>query len=83
MMGIRETVILGLRKNDLKCLEDIYGTLLKGIQPFRVDSTADLLDAMNSTNSSLARNFGAEKFIPRNVFEGRIDGGRKCCMAIR
>ena len=46
-------------------------------------STADLLDAINNTNSSLARNFGAENFIPRNVFEGRIDGRRKCCTAIR
>ena len=83
MMGIRETVISGFRRNDLKCLEDIYGTLLKGIQPLRVASTADLLDAINNTNSSLARNFGAENFIPRNVFEGRIDGTRKCCTAIR
>ena len=62
MMDIRETVISGFRRNDLKCLEDIYGTLLKGIQPFRVALTADLLDAINNTNSSLARNFGAENF---------------------
>ena len=58
---------LGFSRNDLKCLEDIYGTLLKGIQPLQVASTADLLDAINSTNSSLARNFGAEKFISRNI----------------
>ena len=39
-MGIQETVIWGFRRNDLKCLEDIYETLLKGIQPLRVDSMA-------------------------------------------
>ena len=73
MMGIRETVILGFCRYNLKCLEDIHGTLLKGIQLLRVALTADLLDAINSTNSSLTRNFGAEKFILRNILERRFD----------
>ena len=53
MMGILETVISGFRRNDLKCLDDIYGTLLKGIQPLRVASTADLLDAIIQILASL------------------------------
>jgi hypothetical protein len=57
----------------------LYTELEKNIDASRTNSVDEVLSAMNNTNRSLARNFGAESYIPKYV----RDKKDKACTAMR
>ncbi len=59
-----ETVQSALKSSDIQLIERANEDLLKQIDASNTTSTDELLAAIDNTNSGLARNFGAEIFIP-------------------
>ena len=53
-----------LENNNSKRLQDLNADLTKKIEVLNTKSIEELLCAIDSSSSSLARNFGAETFIP-------------------
>ena len=53
-----------LENNNYKRLQDLNADLKRQIEVLDTKSIEELLGAIDSSSSSLARNFGAETFIP-------------------
>ena len=54
-----------LENDNSKRLQDLNADLTKLIEVLNTKSIEEVLGAIDSSSSSLARNFGAETFIPR------------------
>ena len=65
--------------NDLQSLLRLYPELEKKIDASRTNSVDELLSAIKNTSRSIARNFGAESYIPKYVREKKD----KACTALR
>jgi hypothetical protein len=74
-----DNVQFAIAANDLEPLQRLYTELEKNIDASRTNSVDELLSATNNTSRSLARNFGAESYIPKYV----RDKKDKACTAIR
>jgi hypothetical protein len=76
-------VQFAIAANHLEYLQRLYTELEKNIDASRTNSVDELLsgevNAINNTSRSLARNFGAESYIPKYV----RDRKDKACTAIR
>ena len=81
--NIFDNVQFAIAANDLESLQRLYTELEKNIDASRTNSVDELLSgevsAINNTSRSLARNVGAESFIPKYV----RDKKDKPCTAIR
>ena len=75
-VNIYETVRSAFRNNDRLCLENIQVDLTLQIEASKV-SVDELLSALNNPNVSLARNIGAESYVPKYVLD------KKMCTAPR
>ena len=73
-----ETVQSAFVDNDLESIRKVNEYMLKQIGASNTKSMEELLDAIYDTKSSLARNFGAEIFIPAFARQQQ-----KKCTAIR
>jgi hypothetical protein len=78
-VSIYEIVKAALKKDDRQYLKDIEADLKKRIDGVPKRSIEDLLGAVNNTSFFLARNFGAESYIPKYVREKT----KKICTALR
>ncbi|XP_028406782.1 52 kDa repressor of the inhibitor of the protein kinase-like [Dendronephthya gigantea] len=84
MSAIKPTLYSKVRSpfsiNDLPVLQECWDDIIAQIDAKPEISVEQLLDAMNTTNSSLSRNIGAEIYIPKCVRDKNKD---KSCTAIR
>jgi hypothetical protein len=65
--------------NNLQSLQRLYSELEKKIDASQTNSVDELLSAIRNTSRSLARNCGAESYIPKYVREKKD----KACTALR
>ena len=77
-VSIYDTVRSAFKKNDRLCLEKTQIHLTKQIEASKKVSVDELLSALNNPNVSLARNIGAESYVPKYVFDEK-----KICTALR
>ena len=77
--NIFDNVQSAFAANDFESLQRLYTELEKKIDFSRASSVDELLSAINNPGRSLARNFGAESYIPKYV----RDKKDKACTAIR
>jgi hypothetical protein len=59
-----DTVQAGLISGDVEGLRKIYQNLINRVNAARKCSIAELLSAINSSESTLSRNFSVEHFVP-------------------
>jgi hypothetical protein len=79
-MYIFDNVKSVIAANDLQSLQRLYSELEKKIDDASwMNSVDELLSAIKNTSRSLARNFGAESYIPKYVQEKKD----KACTALR
>ena len=64
-MDSYKSVKNALENDNSKHLQDLNADLTKLIEVLNTKSIEEVLGAIDSSSSSLARNFGAETFIPR------------------
>ncbi len=76
--SIYKTVRAALEKDDQQYLKDIEADLKKQINDVPKRTIDELLGAVNSNSFFLARNFGAESYIPKYAQEKK-----KFCTALR
>ena len=65
--NIFDNVQSAFAANDFESLQRLYTELEKKIDVSRASSVDELLSAINNPGRSLARNFGAESYIPKYV----------------
>ena len=76
--SIYETVKAALEKNDQQYLKDIEADMKKQVNDVPKRTIDELLGAVYSNSFFLARDFGAESYIPKHAQEKK-----KFCTALR
>ena len=71
-----DSVKAAFDSNDHEFVRKANDALLKELDNVKAKSVEELLDALNDTGCSLARNFGSETFIPSFAWKR----GNKCQM---